>query len=384
MLFFHTGTHKTGSTALQTYLTANGHTLSKLDVSYEFPASEDRLLPIGNGQHLFNRLAKRSMPESELANLLSAYIGGCRLAVCSSEDLTTFGLDEWRQIAAACRQLGIQPRFITFVRDVAPYYLSLYREFVKSGLLQTSFEDFCLTDQFVYPVTSLKHLLAVFGKQSMHVIHYNSVAQNLDKALLATLGIDVDKHEFAPIDRTINRSLTDYELNVLHKLNHVNGNQYSLELSTLLLNRNPNLSASRQINAPILETLRLRHQEDINWINRTFFEDRDQLKLIDNSQNESTEEGLAVNEKQAIDQSVAEWCLSKMRLVKEDTLQFTISRLSAIDWENAKHPIVPTNFDPYAYLLLNQDVFYAGISPFRHFIEYGHLEAGRRRNWPET
>ncbi|MDD4913590.1 MAG: hypothetical protein PHW13_00960 [Methylococcales bacterium] len=68
---------------------------------------------------------------------------------------------------------------------------------------------------------------------------------------------------------------------------------------------------------------------------------------------------------------------------REDFLAHVIRRLTEIDRENAGNPAVPANFDPYAYLFLNLDIFYNAIPPYQHFIDFGRHEHGRQWRWPE-
>ncbi|MDD4913594.1 MAG: hypothetical protein PHW13_00980 [Methylococcales bacterium] len=232
-------------------------------------------------------------------------------------------------------------------------------------------------------MASLKLLSEEFGRQNMTVLHYDAVANHIDAAFLMAIGLQPDKHDFIAISSRVNRSLTDYEQQIISRLNQAAGNQYSLELSTLLITKNRSLMPATQISSDIIQILMLRHAADIKWLNHTFFDDLEEIKIIDAGLNRTSAETLSDSDKQAIDREIADWCLSKLQTAKEDFLTYTIKRLAEIDRENAGNPAVPANFDPYAYLFLNLDIFYNAIPPYQHFIDFGRHEHGRQWRWPE-
>src|SRR5271170_416845 len=106
LLYFHTGTWKTGSTALQLHLSHNQARLAELGISYEFHGEAHR--QEGNGNSLKSELQGRHVPSSKLASLLEDYFAGRAVAICSSEDFTGFQRAEWEQIFEACARIGIQ------------------------------------------------------------------------------------------------------------------------------------------------------------------------------------------------------------------------------------------------------------------------------------
>src|ERR1700688_4389945 len=95
-LHFHTGTWKTGSTALQVYLNCNRDRLADAGISYEFQPQADHAA--GNGRHLWECLLGHHVAPDTLCGLLEDYLAGRAAAVCSSEDFTGFGSREWQQL----------------------------------------------------------------------------------------------------------------------------------------------------------------------------------------------------------------------------------------------------------------------------------------------
>lgn len=77
-LYFHTGTHKMGSTALQTYLAANKELLGKAGISYEFPVGSDQTM--GKGQYFYGQIYERRIPDRPLEYLLEFYLADWKIA----------------------------------------------------------------------------------------------------------------------------------------------------------------------------------------------------------------------------------------------------------------------------------------------------------------
>jgi hypothetical protein len=59
------------------------------------------------------------------------------------------------------------------------------------------------------------------------------------------------------------------------------------------------------------------------------------------------------------------------------------SKFSKIDWALKNDPRIPSNFDPYAYLLMNNDVLLSPYYPFDHYLRYGSYE-GRLFSWTQA
>jgi len=376
-LYFHTGTQKTGSSALQAYLYANKFDLGVAGVSYEFINGE--YLPLtGNGQHLFNQIRKFNISDSQLEELLELYFTGRETTICSSEDFTWFKPKEWQQIKHACQRLQVQAKFVTFVRNIDQFYYSAYGQLVKNHGLSVSFDEFYKQDQYLLVLDSLKCLLDVFGRESMSVIHYESAMNKIDSVFMAAIGLLPENYDSRALQQIVNRSLTKYEQEIISRVNESIGPQYGSELAQVLIGNNPHLKPSKNINPDIIKTLTARHTVDIGWLNRTFFAGAEFIKIGNSTTKKEAE--LSAEDKQVIDRDVANWCIAKLQSAQSDSIKEISARLHAIDWKNAGNPAIPENFDPIAYLLLNPDVSQAGVPPYEHFIVSGQHE-GRRWEW---
>ena len=378
IIYFHTGTHKTGSTALQAFLSANRARLAIQGVSYAFPLGADECM--GNGQKLFEAFNGAAPAEAHIAEMLDCYFADRDVAICSSEDFTRWGEMEWRRIIAVCQPRGIHIKTITFLRDVAPYYSSLHGQLAKCGEAQEPFEAFCSRDQYYPVLDSLRHMLGLFGRENVAVIHYESAKKDLGAAFIEVLDLPYKSFDPTPLRRLVNRSLTEYEKTLLLDLNRATGSQYSNEFSDTLIGRWPHLVGSSVFSPKITLELSARHGADLQWVNSTFFCSLPVLRIYPDDAKR-----VAVNEQVSeadISREAFTWAVGKLGAAAAAAIELVVSRIRSIDWENATHQDIPADFDPVAYLLQNIDVLKAGRPPYEHFIVAGQKE-GRRWTWQE-
>ena len=376
IIHFHTGTHKTGSTALQAFFSANQASLATHGINYAFPLGADEHM--GNGQTSFEAINGLTPNDPHIGAILDCYLGDRDMAICSSEDFTRWGEREWRAIIAACQSRGIHIIAITFVRDIGPYYSSLHGQLSRCGETQERFEAFCSRDQY-YPVLhSLRYMLDLLGRESVLVIHYESAKNDLGSAILDVLGLPYASFNHTPVQRVVNRSLTEYEKRLLSDLNHATGSQYSYEFSNTLVRKWPHLAGASALSQNTTSELSARHEADIQWINGTFFCGLPILRIC------SDQDGRVAANEQVTEADISReaftWAVGKLGAAADAAIRLVTSRVLSIDWENAAHPDIPVDFDPVAYLLQNIDVLKAGSPPYKHFILSGQKE-GRQWTW---
>jgi hypothetical protein len=378
-LYFHTGVHKTGSTALQVYLSENREILIQSGFGYQFLDGTDRLA--GNGQYLYGQLFLENVSDERLDQVLNLYLTDRSAAICSSEDFTRFGLAEWNRVERSCHRIGVTARIITFVRDVAAYYFSLHGQLVKGGDNYTSFDEFCNHDQYSPVLKSLRALIEAFGRDSIRLIHYESSINKMDDAFLGAIGIASLKFDNSSLQNVVNRSLTEYEKEILSKVTASTRSEYSKELSTFLISQRPDLKEAKKFEAHITELLKHRHADDVLWVNHVFFNDLDVLTIESPVSDRASNEVLSTEIQRAIDKDVAEWCILQLHSIQTKVTDYMSDRLRTIDWNNSNNAAIPKDFDPVAYLMLNEDVLKAGTAPYRHYIDFGQYETGRKWRW---
>jgi hypothetical protein len=377
-LVIFTGTHKTGSTALHRYLAANRQALAGLGVRYEISGFQQGFF--GNGQSLFDLLYLQQVNSAEVDQKLGEYFAHSERAICLSEDFTRFEPREWELLAAAFLRLGINPRFLTFVRDVSSYYSSLHSERAKAGLTSQSLEEYCTYDNYSHVVRSLKNIAKIFGTAAMSVCHYDSIASAIERPLLELLGLKSTQLDRSVLALRSNRSLIDHELDLMLRLNAATGGQYAAELTQLFTERRPDIRRRPQFAPAVVATLEARHAKDVEWVNRTFFGGENSLQIFAENLVPECESTTDLQLRVQIDGDFVAWCLKRIRSNHQQGVEFVSSRLKSIDWVNSNHASIPKNFDPVAYLILNQDLLNSQVKPFEHFILHGQYEP-RRMSW---
>jgi hypothetical protein len=378
-LYLHTGTWKTGSTALQAHLNLNRERLSAAGVSYEFLPNADRWQ--GNGTSLARTLLGRHMASGTLSDLLKVYFADRPIAVCSSENFTSFGNSEWEQLRDAAAHLDLRVRTVTYLRDVAPYYQSMHAQAFKAGEHYCDLATFCRINSYATVMDSLRALLEHFGRDAMTVARYESVNDSIDAPLLAALGLDPGLLDGSMLARRINRSLTSYEMKILARLVEKTGKQFANEVANLLLKKRPDLEPDYLLEQELLEELTQRHRDDVTWINETFFAGAEVLAICATRDNVQPKRGSSGEAEQAIDRDIADWSIDKIASIQDAAVTFVAERVANIDWMNISDPAVPLDFDPIAYLILNVDVLKAGVPPCAHYISSGQHHPARRWRW---
>jgi hypothetical protein len=121
---------------------------------------------------------------------------------------------------------------------------------------------------------------------------------------------------------------------------------------------------------------------EVDWINKTFFDGHQIVGLGAETSNV---------ERQVLSESQMERSMRVHRTAMEIVMQKAITavqdhhnrlcwRLETLDRQNLADPDLAKNFDPAAYLLLNQDLVQNDIPLVRHFLDHGRRE-GRAYSW---
>ena len=135
-VFFHIGTHKTGSTAIQHWLDENSVLLNEFGVDYP---EEYRDVKNPNRRHdhrllpAFLRGQTEEFPENlDLSNLKKSG-PGIHTAIYSSENF--WHVSSAGQLAMLRAAIGVaKPHVVAVIRNPADHLVSLWKEMLKSGL----------------------------------------------------------------------------------------------------------------------------------------------------------------------------------------------------------------------------------------------------------
>jgi hypothetical protein len=375
VLWVHAGGHKTGSKTIQNYLHLGGLQITAPNIFYrKLNGVEDpKYMNCGNGRSFIPIPRDR-----ELASRIESFVGSAKEAILSSEEFSRLSVEEWRRLDSAASQKGIEVRVVLFVRNFLPFLLSLYDQGIKGGWVATEFVDFAATADWLH-ATALRNLARVFPPDRLRVRHYDSERQNLLRSFFEAVG--VLNPSLAPVAGEIgllNRSLTREERELFLYVNRTQKHMlFSEALNRGLQEADPNaISEQPLIPMDLQVKLQSRFASEVDWINKTFFDGGrivgfgEELNRVarDKLPEEQREESLRVHRK------ALEIVMKKAGTSVEDYQNRLRHRLETLDHENLADPDIPKDFDPVAYLILNQDLVWTNFPIVRHFLDHGRRE----------
>lgn len=377
----HAGGHKTGSKTIQNYLYLGGLSTTAPDIYYRKMngVENPKFMNCGNGRSLI------PIPrERDLASRIESFLGSAQEAILSSEDFSTLSEGDWLRLDSAASGKGIEVRVVFFVRDVLPFMLSSYDQGIKAGWIAAEFADFASTAGWAH-ATALRNLAKAFPADRLRVRHYDSEQQNLLRSFFEAVG--VSSPQLAPLAETIgslNRSLTREERDLLLHVNRKkNYRLFSEALNRGLQESEPDAISERPpIPMDLEEKLRARFAGEVDWINKTFF---DGVRIVGLGVEISSvkPQGLLENQKERslrVHRTALEIVMKKAISAVQEHHNRLCWRLETLDRENLAAPDLPKDFDPAAYLLLNQDLVWTNFPLVRHFLDHGGRE-GRAYSW---
>lgn len=222
LLYLHIGHLKTGSTFIQSALTANRATLRDLGVDYPVLGDDavsvdrTRMTPVGNARSL---LVSRNHMRRELA----AADAGCDGAVYSSEtmfDRFSSGASV-EMLVEEARRAGFDGiRVLLFTRNPIAHGASVWQQRVKGWQAETASLDDWLANDYAAPVEVLDVLrrMAGYSEIAVTVRNYSRCRGELLEQVSEWLGVPAQK--FTGVRRLHeNRSLTAAEAIFQHALN---------------------------------------------------------------------------------------------------------------------------------------------------------------------
>jgi hypothetical protein len=194
--------------------------------------------------------------------------------------------------------------------------------------------------------------------------------------------VGVTSPKLAPLAGEIgrlNRSLTREERDLFLYFNRTQKHMlFSEALNRGLQEADPNaMSEQPLIPVDLQDKLQIRFTSEVDWINKTFFDGHqttglgEELNRVagDKLPEEQREESLRVHRK------ALEIVMQKAVTSVEDYQNRLRHRLETIDRENLAEPALPQDFDPGAYLVLNQDLVWTNFPLVRHFLDHGRRES---------
>ena len=278
-LFLHIGLTKTGSSAIQSWLSANSEALAELDVSYADlnPAAKlDKIGP-GNGEHIvrFLRIKDRGpeMTDRRLGReIRRTYFDGMANAIVSAEAMTNAAAPRIRRLKRALEGLGVEVTVVAYIRSIYDHFWSGYQQLIKRSGYHHGPADFAAT----YPniqVDSLRRWVGAFD--DLRVINYDTVKDSLIESFARACELELPDTIDTNVAR-INRSLSAPERGLLVDVNRQaaeRGLEFRALLSDAVIYANPETESAFVYDEEVVELLREKYADDVTWVNRRLLAD---------------------------------------------------------------------------------------------------------------
>jgi capsular polysaccharide biosynthesis protein len=259
-LFIHVGSHKTGSSFIQSCLAKNTAILESYDIKYPFFKTMENaangFISSGNGRLLLE--GKSILSEDSLDKSL----------LFSGENLYLYLITprHLKILSKLQQKFDIQEiSILLFIRDPIEHASSFYQQEIKRGGATFSIEEYF--ESYDYPIKIEKFLTtaAKIKDVSVHVFNYSVVKDKLITIVEQWLGIP--ENSLSPPEiNNVNRSLTFAELEFQRYLNATISRPAIV--SDSLCNQLPNIKADSIIPAvEVQKALLERLQATIDNIN---------------------------------------------------------------------------------------------------------------------
>lgn len=269
-LYLHIGLGKTGSSALQSWLSINAAELARQGIVYADLSADARAgrASSGNGGLLVNALRDSDFTEVERL-LQEVYFppGECNTAIISSELLKDVRPPKLRKLHALLAQLAIEPHIVAYVRSVYERAYSTYGQNVKNVGATEPFAEADIARSMLTTLAWLRKYHEQFGA-AMSVLNYDASDTDIYQSFAALTGIDATGTR--RIEKRVNRSLSYAEQEVQRQLNAIHGGDFSAAIARCLLEADPDKATAVHYNQALLERTREVCRESIEWINERF------------------------------------------------------------------------------------------------------------------
>lgn len=372
-IIFHVGQPKTGSSALQAFLSQNQKALEKQGICYPFPEGQKSITSgncSGNLMHRMQDIAKNLENSADKTPLTPKDLFERHLSeaiqtglATSKEPITLFSSEAFMTplaqfalpvLKALSREVKV--KLICFVRDPYDFTVSAWKQVAKTGSTTKDFERFTSSRVAAGFVGLDRAVAYIKADLRIDFINYDVHRKDIYGAFLRTIGLEDQSNDFAvPPKVNSNPSFSYSQAAVLVQAR--NTVQSSL-FAALLTKRFRNQKViekdpyHRDIDVKILDFLK----DDLERLN-DFLPEGEKLRTT-------------VREKTILaPPHVSMGILKTVMEVIDETMELEARRPNF-----KKVNGLPADFDPMAYLLINPDIEEAGADPVRHYLDNGRFE----------
>jgi len=265
-LTLHAGAGKTGSTAIQDFLSINHDNLKKQGVLY--PNPKVGVITSGNGAHISASL--RANNDLKAKRFIEAQIKkaenlGIQHIVLSSESFSGLGKNYLKALKTLVEDGFSEVNCIIYVRNPFDWTYSAWMQHVKRHLVTERFDNY-------YPKLARKHLqsvcrfLDVFNDSK--VISYDANKRKLIENFLQYAGIASEGLNFSASQSVVNRSLTQKEIEFMLDVNSfITSPKLGTKISDFLIQTYPASETSACIDEKIRQDILSVNEPELLRIN---------------------------------------------------------------------------------------------------------------------
>ena len=273
-LFLHIGLPKTGSTAIQLWLSRNRESLGRSGIHYAdiFQSSPFTSRIVGNGFGLFPYLlpseAAEAVDDDEVEReFLDTYFGPLKKAFISAEILHNAEIDKLQRFSEFLARENCDARIIVFVRDVYSRCYSLYLQRLKATSYHGDFrhyaENVYVEDQYAVLARWQRYF------PNLTIVNYDLNKSRIGRVVCDFIDIDGQSLDSPELD-VANRTISPDEAMLLRGLNRLHGGLFSEQLSEAIMRAVPGTLRAHPVDPAVAGILSERFQRDVDKLNQTF------------------------------------------------------------------------------------------------------------------
>ena len=269
-LYLHIGLGKTGSSALQSWLSLNSRALSKQGVDYADLAPEAKRGEVssGNGYTLHQACINQDFGEVERL-LTSSYFFNKKndTALISCELFQGIRLVWIQKLHDICAKCNIDVTVIAYVRSVYEQSYSTYIQGIKRASVSHRFGEKSADIGFSKSVEFLRRYREVYGDR-VQLINYDDAKKDIYASMAGILGVNIKG--FKQLKKKVNRSLTLEEAEVLRRMNGLHQGVFATKLSDYMIKLDPNVDTPVFYDPKFVKSVREATEAELSWVNEQF------------------------------------------------------------------------------------------------------------------
>jgi len=275
-LYLHVGCGKTGSSALQVWLSHISGALEKQGIIYPLHNRKplgDYTISSGNGTNL-HRAIRNHILERYFRNL--ELEKSSETLLYSSEVFQNLTEEDSVYLKKVAKENGFEVHIIAYARDVYDMTYSSYQQMVKRHTCTQPFLNYALGRKNLQQFSVIGKLSQWF--ENTHVIHYDSVELgDISKPFSRLIGIDTASVPEMTKNK-VNRSLTVLETELMLLANRIYmqshnepSMRFSASLSDQLIALCPERETEILFDQKVFDHFSAVMQEHVNVINAKYF-----------------------------------------------------------------------------------------------------------------